>query len=75
MLGWQTKSIMVCYGIFCSGQFCAMLQFTWILYSVFWFLQQSMSHAQNIHVWSSREDYQVALFFDTIILETIQGIF
>ena len=34
-----------------------------------------MSHAQNIHVWSLREDYQVALFFDTIILETIQGIF
>ena len=49
--------------------------FTWILYSVFWFLQQSMSHAQYIHVWSSREDYQVALFFDTIVLETIQGIF
>ena len=41
----------------------------------FWFLQQSMSHAQNIHVWSLREDYQVAFFFDTIILETIQGIF
>ena len=61
---------MVCYGIFCSGQFCAMLRVTWIL-----FLPQSMSHAQNIHVWSSREDYQVALFFDTIILETIQGIF